>query len=91
MRSEAVNEVVEFNKKLALQRRLQHCSYHDRQTQVSGAHNCCFLLDNISHVHVKHYHANVSVFLYMKVQPNEILYICIYPWHLAIDSGFGHW
>ena len=37
VRSEAVKEVVEFNKKLALQRRLQHCSYHDGQTQVSGA------------------------------------------------------
>jgi hypothetical protein len=35
VRSEAVNEVVEFNKKLALQRRLQHCSYHDRQTQIT--------------------------------------------------------
>ena len=39
VRNEAVKEVVEFNKRLALQRRLQHCSYHDGQTQVCGAND----------------------------------------------------
>ena len=34
VRSEAVRDVVEFNKKLALQRKQYHSSFYDRQTQV---------------------------------------------------------
>ena len=34
VRSGAVREVVEFNKKLALQRRQQHSTFYDRQTKV---------------------------------------------------------
>ena len=41
VRSEAVREVVEFNKRLALQRRHQHSTFYDRQTQVSTLHIHC--------------------------------------------------
>ena len=34
VRGEAVREVVEFNRRLAAQRRQQHSSFYDRQTQV---------------------------------------------------------
>ena len=51
MRSAALREMVEFNKRLALQRRQNHSTLHDRQTKVATLHFLlhAFGLKELSH------------------------------------------